>query len=609
VEAKWKIRITKAIWPTVCGAIISTPAAAYTFDTGLGDLSGQWNSNITGGIGIRTKDPSCSLTGDPNAYGCGTGANIAQWANGDEGNLNYRKGQPFTGYTSVTSELLLLMPNEGYKFLIRGTAMYDFAANETDRTSLSSTAKAQAVYNAELLDFWGEKDFELAGQTAHVRVGNQVINWGESYFASGGINATNSLDIQKLLIPGTQLKQALLPAPMISFATGLPAGFSTEAYYQLQWNGNRYPPVGAFWSTANTFGRGAEPGSVSTTNGNVAGLSGATIAGGAASNSAALGNVNQNLVNGLYSGAPFNSIGVPYNTVLPGNKPQYGIRIGYKPKGADVDFGFYYEQYTDKSPVLSYLANGTSLWSYLSDRKLLGVSANFPLGNWAIGTELSYRPHDAVAMSACYGAGGPADANTNLASGTCQAWMDRKKIQFDINAQLNLTQTSYPMLKLIKADEATFTAELTVIDYPGLNPNAQYFKTANGQSVYQLVDAGYMTWLNNNSGLGYPIAAGQGTAVSVGATVDFNWTYDGTLIPGWQVTPGITFSDAISGYTPTFSANYESGAKSINFYLLFNQNPQKWQAGINYTMYFGGNQLTQPYADRNFVGAFITRNF
>ncbi|MGU7771699.1 DUF1302 family protein [Burkholderia sp. MR1-5-21] len=601
--------LINVVWPTVCGAVISAPAAAYTFDTGLGDLTGQWNTNITAGVGIRTKNPSCSLIGDPNAFGCGSGANTAQWANGDEGNLNYRKGQPYTGYTSVTSELLLLMPDEGLKFLVRGTGMYDFAADHTDRTSLSSTARAQAVYNAELLDLWGEKDFHIAGNAAHIRLGNQVINWGESYFASGGINATNALDIQKLLIPGTQLKQALLPAPMISFATGLPAGLSTEAYYQFQWNGNKYPPVGTFWSTSNVFGRGAEPLSVSTNNSNVSGFSGATIAGPGASNSTTLGAVNQNLLNGVYAGAPFNSVGAPYNAVLPGNKPQYGVRFGYKPPGVDVDFGFYFENYTDKSPVLSYLANGSGQWSYLTDRKLFGVSANFPIGDWAIGTELSYRPHDAVSMSGCYGAGGPPDANTNGASGTCQAWMDRKKIQFDINAQLNLTQTSYPILKLLKADEATFTAELTVIDYPGLNPNARYFRTLNGQPVYQLVAAGYGTWLANNAALGYPIAAGQGTAVSMGATIDFNWTYDGTVIPGWQLTPGITFSDAISGYTPTFSANYESGAKSINLYVLFNQNPQKWQAGINYTMYFAGNQMTQPYADRNFVGAFVTRNF
>jgi hypothetical protein len=42
---------------------------------------------------------------------------------------------------------------------------------------------------------------------------------------------------------------------------------------------------------------------------------------------------------------------------------------------------------------------------------------------------------------------------------------------------------------------------------------------------------------------------------------------------------------------------------------LFNQNPSKWQAGMNFTAYFGGNPLTQPFADRNNIGMFITRNF
>jgi hypothetical protein len=51
------------------------------------------------------------------------------------------------------------------------------------------------------------------------------------------------------------------------------------------------------------------------------------------------------------------------------------------------------------------------------------------------------------------------------------------------------------------------------------------------------------------------------------------------------------------------------GAKSANFYVLFAKNPATWNAGVNYTMYFGGNSVSQPYSDRNFVGAFVTRNF
>ncbi len=240
---------------------------------------------------------------------------------------------------------------------------------------------------------------------------------------------------------------------------------------------------------------------------------------------------------------------------------------------------------------------------------MIGVSTNFPLGLWAIGSELSYRPRDAVAMSGCYMAGGPTDVNTNGAAGNCQSWMDNKKYQFTINGLLAMTPSTHPMMKVLGADQAVFTAEASFIDYPGIGAAKQYVNAANGSGEYQVPDAGYATWLNNNSGLGYPIAAGQGTAKSAGYLLDFNWTYDGTVLPSWQVTPGLTFTNAFSGYTPTLTANYARGAKSINFYTLFMENPATWQAGINYSIYFGGNALSQPYSDRNFVGVFATRNF
>jgi hypothetical protein len=123
----------------------SSSAYGYDFTTGVGDLTGSLVSNVTAGAGIRTKSPSCSLTGDPNANGCGAAANVGQWGAGDMGDLNYRKGQPFSSYVSATSELLLTMPSEGYKFMLRGTGMYDFLAGNTARTPLSSTASAQVV--------------------------------------------------------------------------------------------------------------------------------------------------------------------------------------------------------------------------------------------------------------------------------------------------------------------------------------------------------------------------------------------------------------------------------------------------------------------------------
>ncbi|CAJ0684289.1 DUF1302 domain-containing protein [Ralstonia holmesii] len=594
-------------------AATTSAAQAYDFTMGTDDaVKGSLVSNITAGVATRTKSPSCALTGDPNANGCGAAANTDQWGAGDNGDLNYRRWKPYSTYLSATSELLLTMPSEGLKFMARGTGMYDFMAKNTERTPLSSDARAQVVYDAHVLDLWAQKDFTVADQNAHVRIGNQVINWGESMFAMGGINATNSLDVQKLLIPGSQLKQALLPAPMVSFATNLSHGLSTEAYYQFIWNGNRMPPVGSFWSASNVVGRGAEPFTVNTTNFNANGPSAGTVAGQNGLNShdpGTIAAINNGLVNGDFAGPPSFSIGLPVSNKLPSKyKPQFGVKFNYVPTSIDANFAFYYENYTDKSPVLASFANNTAQWSYQQNRQLFGISANFPVGPWAVGTELSYRPRDAVALSGCYGAGGPMDLNVNPAGVDCQQWVDRKKLQFGINGILALTRSEYPFLKMIGADSASLTAEATMVYYPGLGGSVT--RTVNGVQVMQAPQAGYLTWLNNNSGTGYPIGMRQGTAASGGVTVDFNWTYDGTLIPGWQVTPGVTFNAALYGYTPTFNANYMQGAKSANFYVLFNQNPTVWQAGINFTAFWGGhNTVGNPYSDRNFIGAFVTRNF
>lgn len=96
--------------------LAATTSATYAYDFTLGTddaVKGSLVSNITAGVATRTKSPSCALTGDPNANGCGAAANTDQWGAGDNGDLNYRKWKPYSTYLSATSELLLTMPSEG----------------------------------------------------------------------------------------------------------------------------------------------------------------------------------------------------------------------------------------------------------------------------------------------------------------------------------------------------------------------------------------------------------------------------------------------------------------------------------------------------------------
>jgi hypothetical protein len=589
------------------GMQFSDMVYAFNFEIG-NDIRGSIITNIITGTAIRTQAPSCSLTGDPNY--CGN-ADTAIWSNGDDGNLNYGKYEPFSAYVSLTSELLLTMPSIKSKFMARGTGFFDFAVDNTDRTELSKAAYDEAARDFRLLDLWGEKTFNIGNQSLSTRIGNQVINWGESYFAFGGINATNALDYQKLLIPGTLLKQVILPAPMIKIASGLPSGFSTEAYYQAYWEKNKYPAVGTFWSASDILGKGAVPMSISTLNFNVSGFDGAMIAGPNSKDGSYYRAVNQNLLNQEYNDEPYYAYGMDVYEKDPDKwNPQYGFRLGYQPSGRSINFGLYYMNYTDKSPVISYLANGSAEWSYLENRDLFGISTNFPIKDWAIGAELSYRPNDAVSMTGAFLPDGPPDANTNGAAGIdVEAWKDMEKYQLSINAQLYMFASTNPIVRLLGGDLGVFTTEFTAIKYPSVDKNKRYTRVIDGVEVYQLPAAGYVTWLTYDNDLGYRIATGGGSDLSTGITLDFNVTYDNKIIPGWQVTPGASYSWAISGETPNFSANYMEGAQSIYFYNYFTKNASDWQIGLTYAVFFGGDRYRQFYGDRDHIGAFIKYTF
>jgi len=76
------------------------------------------------------------------------------------------------------------------------------------------------------------------------------------------------------------------------------------------------------------------------------------------------------------------------------------------------------------------------------------------------------------------------------------------------------------------------------------------------------------------------------------------------------VIPEIYYFHAVKGRTPTTTATFMEGAKSANFIVSFVQNPASWQFGVNYAKFWGGDsRFDQPYKDRDFVGAYVSRNF
>ena len=534
-------------------AALAGSAQALTFETE--SVRGNFDSTLSGGVGLRTKAPSCGLvlqgaSGDGAPDGCLSPTS----ALGDQGNLNYRRGQLFAEYLKGNHELLLKMPND-FTFLGRVNWVADAAATRTSgitsatsppppevENGLSSDARKDLRFKARLLDFWLSKSFAVGEQQARVRVGNQVISWGESLFLPGGINSTNAIDIMRLSQPGTQLKEVFLPAPIVSVATGLGNGLNAEAYVQTNWNASYFAPTGGYWSVVNGLGRGHD----------------------------------------AYGLAE----------VKARNGGQWGAALRYQPQGTQLNLGAYVMNYHDKTPQFSVNIKDTGVvgWTYAEDRRLFGLSANFPLGDWAIGTELSYRPKDAVALNA-------AASGCSSQNGNC--WVDEKRFQWHLTALLSLTpSTGGGILKLLGADTATLLAEAVVIRYPSLKQNY------GGDPI----SAGGWGWGQETDPAGTPIATG--TKTSSGINFDFSWVYDGTLIPGWQVVPEIYYFQALSGRTPNASALLMKGAKSVNLTVSFIQNPATWQFALNYAKFWGGSSpFDQPYRDRDFVGAVLSRNF
>ena len=595
----------KILAMTISALLMASLAQAFQFQV-TDDIKGSLDTQATVGAGIRLGDPKASMVGDPNYS---ANANTAQWSNGDDGNLNYRKGDPFATYVKLTPELLLQLPQR-FKFMMRGTLLYDFMATETERSSLPEATKDQVARDYRLLDLWVSKEFSVGEQTSRVRLGNQVVSWGESVFALGGINQTNSLDLQKLMVPGTQLKEAVIPAPLISFSTGLGKGLNMEAYYQFDWNRYRVPPVGSYWSIADVYDKGRSPIFLDLGNTNFGGLDNIASPGTQFDVTDPNGPDNNDT-----------TLSIPFlRDKRPSDQGQFGVAMHYKPDGIPLDLGFYFMNYHDKMPVLTYFTGTGAQWSFQEDRQMYGVSANLPVGNWAMGWELSYRPKEAVALSACGNllSDGTLDTNTTDPTG-CKGWVDSEKYQSHLTGLLMLTPGDHGwLLRALGADSGIFLGEAVGIYFPNLKKS--YQSTQNGVTSTQLPAAGYMPWMATPSDPASSVpqvVAGVGDKFSAGYTVDMSLTYDSTIIPGWQVTPGVTFFHAVTGNTPTMLYNYAQGAMSTNVYVLFNMNPAKWQAGINYASYFGGangegggaSNLRQPIADRDFVGGFVTYNF
>lgn len=222
----------------VIGALGATKVAAVDFQ--WGEVSGSWDTTLSFGTGWRIEDPDCNLIATANG-GCGRSPNI------DDGDLNYNDGLFSKAFKGVT-ELSLEWRNFGA--FVRGSGLYDLQTmdEETERTPLTKSAKDLVGSYGRLLDAFGYARFNLGSMPAELRLGRQVLSWGESTFIQGGLNAINHFDVSALRVPGSELKEAFLPQEMAIFNLQFNENLSTQLVYLFDWNETLPEPAGSFFS-------------------------------------------------------------------------------------------------------------------------------------------------------------------------------------------------------------------------------------------------------------------------------------------------------------------------------------------------------------------------
>jgi len=125
---------------------------------------------------------------------------------------------------------------------------------------ISDDAQNLAGKKFTLYDLFVYGNFRVLDRPVNVRVGKQVVSWGESNIMGGGISQMqNPTDLSKATTPGTEVKETLMPQETAYFNLGISENVSLEAYYTWNWRNSIFVPVGTLFSPFDFLGEGYNP--------------------------------------------------------------------------------------------------------------------------------------------------------------------------------------------------------------------------------------------------------------------------------------------------------------------------------------------------------------
>lgn len=186
--------------------------------------------------------------------------------NGDNGNLNFDKYDIAHATAKLTSDISFTVAD--FNFFARTVGYYDnvYANTEEKRPDTTFTPARQAFpqdvkdrsgLRFEALDYFVSRRFDLGSRSFNLKVGNQVLNWGESAFLlANSLNSINPPNQALLRIPGFDVKELLQPVGMVLLEGDVFDGASFQTFYQYDYKPVVVDPVGSYFSVSDTLGQG-----------------------------------------------------------------------------------------------------------------------------------------------------------------------------------------------------------------------------------------------------------------------------------------------------------------------------------------------------------------
>lgn len=373
--------------------MLGMAGSASAFNVELGqDAKLDMDVSLTYGAGWRVTGQDSGLLSDINA---------------DDGNRNFDKWDMVNNRISALIDIDLQYKD--YGLFMRPRAYYDWAYNGSNANDSLITNNNASIYGGplsrtdrftkktqdlhrdkiEILDLFGYGTFDVTGHETSLRIGRQVLSWGESLYLQNSISSAMSpVDATAANVPGAELKDIFLPVGQVTAQTQLTSNLSVSGFYQWEWDKTRIDEAGAYFSTSDLVDDAAERILIPVS-----------------------------LEHGLAATIDKTASNEPSDS------GEYGLAGRYVARGlADTEFGLYYVNYHEKLPMLKWRPTGGTPspgmiavggdWSnvagpagpllnmldmssyyidYAENVKLIGMSASGVLGETNLAGEISYR--------------------------------------------------------------------------------------------------------------------------------------------------------------------------------------------------------------------------